>query len=59
MKKVVIPNRKYTDGPKKMVSMRMPEKLWKKIEHLAQKKGWPVTDLITTVLDQIVQDEEN
>ena len=58
MKKFNVPNRKYATGDKKMVSMRMPEKLWAKINELSEKKGWPVTDLVTTVLDQYVQQEE-
>ncbi len=41
-----------------MISIRMPEKLWKKVEALAQKKGWAVSDLVTTYLDQLVQDDD-
>lgn len=58
MAKSKLPDRKYSDGPKKMISIRMPEKLWKKVEALAQKKGWAVSDLVTTYLDQLVQDDD-
>lgn len=55
MAKFNIPKREYCDGPKKMVSMRLPEKLIKEIDRLAEDKGWTTTDLVSTVLDQFVQ----
>lgn len=55
MAKFNIPDRKYCDGKKKMVSMRLPERLMKELEGLAKKKGWTVTDLVQTALDQYVQ----
>lgn len=58
MKEGSIPERKYVDGPKKMVSWRLPEKLMAKIDDLAKKKGWTTTDLITTVLDRYLQQED-
>jgi predicted DNA-binding protein len=58
MKENSIPERKYVDGPKKMVSWRLPEKLMAKIDNIAKKKGWTTTDLITTVLDRYIQEEE-
>lgn len=59
MKKYNIPVRKYVDDKKKkMVSMRVSQALWEKIESLAQEKGWQVTELVTTVLDQYAQFEE-
>ena len=58
MKNFNVPKRKYVDGPKKMVSMRLPEKLFKKLEKLAKDKGWNTTELVTTVLDQYIQIEE-
>lgn len=58
MKENSIPERKYVDGPKKMVSWRLPEKLMSKLDAIAKKKGWTTTDLITTVLDKYIQEEE-
>jgi predicted DNA binding CopG/RHH family protein len=59
MAKFNIPTREYSDGPKKMVSMRLPEKLIDAIDRLAKKKGWNTTDLVTTVLDQYIQYEKD
>lgn len=58
MSESTIPERKYVDGTKKMVSWRLPEKLMKKIDGIAKKKGWTTTDLVTTVLDKYIQEEE-
>lgn len=57
MAKYNIPKRKYCVGRKKMISMRLHEKLVEQIEQLADEKGWSVTDLVSTVLDQFVQYE--
>ena len=53
--KFSIPERKYCAGSKKMLSVRLPEKLIKQLEDAAAKYGWTTTDLITTALDQFVQ----
>lgn len=53
-----IPNRKYADGDKKMVSMRLPEKLMKALKQLSEEKSWEVTDLVVTALDQYLQHED-
>ncbi len=58
MSDFIIPGRKYATGSKKMVSWRLPETLMSEIEKMAKKKGWTVTDLVTTVLDQFIQQEE-
>lgn len=58
MKENSIPDRKYVDGPKKMVSWRLPEKLMDKLDKMAKAKGWTTTDLVVTVLDQYLQQEE-
>ena len=55
MAKFNIPDRKYCDGDKKMVSMRLPERLLKELNHLSEEKGWTITDLVCTALDQYVQ----
>lgn len=55
MAKYNIPKRNYCDGPKKMISIRLPENLMKEIDRLARENGWTTTDLISTVLDQYVQ----
>ncbi len=56
MKESSIPERKYVDGPKKMVSWRLPEKLMAELEKIAKNTGWTTTDLVTTVLDQFIQE---
>ncbi len=54
-----IPDRIYSAGEKKMVSMRLPKNLIDKLAILAEQKGWPVTDLVVTALDQYAQFEDN
>ena len=58
MAKFNIPDRKYCVGDKKMVSMRLPKRLMDELEKLAKAKGWTVTDLIMTVMDQFIQHEK-
>lgn len=53
-----IPERKYVDGPKKMVSWRLPEKMMEELDKTAKEKGWSTTDLVVTVLDQFLQSSE-
>jgi len=55
MAKFNIPDRKYCGGVKKMVSMRLPERLMKELEKLSTEKGWTVTDLVQTALDQFIE----
>lgn len=38
--------------------MRLPERLMKEIERLSEIKGWTVTDLVSTVMDQYIQWEK-
>lgn len=38
--------------------MRLPERLMKEIERLSETKGWTVTDLVSTVMDQYIQWEK-
>lgn len=52
-----LPERKYVEGPKKMVSWRLPESLMKELDILAKAKGWTTTDLVVTVLDQYLQSQ--
>lgn len=58
MAKFNIPDRKYCGGDKKLVTMRLPESLMKELKKLALAKGWTVTDLIMTVMDQFIQHEK-
>ena len=58
MAKFNVPKRDYCDGEKKMISMRLPKRLMTEIDSLADEKGWTVTDLVTTVLDQFIQWEK-
>ncbi len=53
-----LPELKYTDGDKKMISIRMPEKLWNKLQKLADKKGWDRSALVVAVLDKYAQHED-
>ncbi len=57
-KKFQIPSRKFTQGPKKMISWRLSESMISEIEKVAADKGWNVTELVTTVLDQFLQEQE-
>jgi hypothetical protein len=48
--------REHSSGPKKMVSMRLPERLMKELERIAEDQGGlSVTDLFVTAADQLVQ----
>jgi predicted transcriptional regulator len=58
MPKFNIPDRRYCDGEKKLMSIRLPEKLLTELEALADRKGWNQTDIIATALDQYVQWEK-
>ena len=58
MAKFNVPKRQYCNGPKKMVSLRIHKKLIQEIEVLAEQKGWTITDIVSTVLDQYVQHED-
>jgi NRPS condensation-like uncharacterized protein len=53
-----LPKRKYCSGEKKMVSWRLPEALFKKLESIAEAGGWTVTDVVMTALDDFIQDRE-
>jgi hypothetical protein len=57
MAKYNVPKRNFTSGPKKLVSYRLPEELLGRLEKVANDKGWSVTDVIITVLDQYVSFE--
>ena len=59
MSKYNIPKLFYCDVPKKMVSIRLPIALIKKIESIAKSRGWPLTDVVVTVLDQYAVHEAN
>jgi len=52
-----LPKRHFTKGMRKLVGFRPPDELKKKIESLANKLGWTVTDVAQTALDQYVQVE--
>lgn len=56
MAKFNIPNREYCDGHKKMVSMRLPERLMREVERLAETKGWTATDLVCTGIVRVADD---
>ena len=50
-----LPKREYCSGDKKMVSWRLPEMLLEELEKVADDRGWTLTDVATTALDQFVQ----
>jgi hypothetical protein len=50
-----LPKRKYCDGPKKMVSIRLPEKLVSEIDRIAESRQWAASDVIATALDEFAQ----
>lgn len=52
-----IPDRKYVDGPKKMISWRLPERLISEIEKIAKDKGWTTSELVVMLMDRFVQEE--
>lgn len=58
MAKFNVPKRHYCNGPKKMVSMRLHQKLIDEVEKHAKLKGWTSTDLVSTVLDQYLRYED-
>ncbi|MBY0314003.1 MAG: ribbon-helix-helix domain-containing protein [Bdellovibrionales bacterium] len=54
-----MPKRKYCSGDKKMISLRLPEQLIKKLEQIAEKHGFTVTDMVATSLDNFIQSYED
>lgn len=54
MAKFNLPKREFTQGEKKMMSMRLPVRLMKALDALADEYGWTTTDVIQTALDQFV-----
>ncbi len=58
MVKYNIPKRKYNDGPKKVISLRLSGALIKEVDAMAKTLGWATTDLVSTVLDQFIQGEK-
>jgi hypothetical protein len=50
-----IPNLKYADTTTKMLSLRLPEKLIRRLKKEAKLKNMSVTKLATFVLDQYAQ----
>jgi metal-responsive CopG/Arc/MetJ family transcriptional regulator len=53
-----LPTLQFSNGKKTMVSIRMPQKLWKKLEANAKSKGWDRSDLVKTILDLYLQQED-
>jgi len=54
-----VPSKKFGDGKKRMISWRLPVALLAEIEKISKKKGWNVTDVVSLVLDQYVQQERS
>ncbi len=50
-----LPERKFCSGPKKLATWRLPETLLSQIEKVAEDRGWTVTEVVMTSLDQFCQ----
>ncbi len=50
-----IPERKYSSGPRKMVSQRWPSDLITELDKISEAWGWNTTEVAITALDQFVQ----
>lgn len=48
-------NRKYCSGDTEVVTFRFPKKLKDKLQAYAESNGRSTTDVVVTVLDQLVQ----
>lgn len=57
MVKYLIPKREFTEGERKVISIRVPNELKMILEEISSDKGRTLTDLILTVLDQYAQQE--
>lgn len=56
-----VPEMKYAaaeDATKKMISLRLPDDLVKRLKEIASDKGWNLTVLVQIVLDQYAQYED-
>ena len=52
------PKRKYSDGERLVVSVRLPKSLLKRLEKEMKLKNYSQTELIETILDQYFQYED-
>jgi metal-responsive CopG/Arc/MetJ family transcriptional regulator len=50
-----LPERKYSSGEKKMISLRMPSDLMNKLNEIAADRGWTTSDVVVTALDEYAQ----
>jgi hypothetical protein len=57
--KYELPRRKYCDGVKRMISIRLPESLISEIERIAKARQWASSDVIMTALDEFAQWERS
>jgi len=55
MKNYNIPKRVYLEGDKKLFTIRIHLKLQEALQKEAKKRGYNLTELIETVLDQYLQ----
>ena len=53
-----LPKKKFTDGNRKMISLRLPESLIGQIEKRSLDIGMTKTDLIQSVMDLYLQQVE-
>jgi len=50
-----LPKREYCDGEKKLATWRLPEPLLTQLEKISKERGWNMTDVVITALDQFCQ----
>jgi metal-responsive CopG/Arc/MetJ family transcriptional regulator len=55
LEKYALPKRIFCDGPKKMVSVRLPKKLVAEIDRIAKDRQWSTSDVLMTALDEFAQ----
>lgn len=56
--KLTLPERKYCNGGKKLVSVRIHQKLVNEIYRIAKEKQWDFSEVVMTALDDFAQSEQ-
>ncbi len=51
-----LPDRKFQDGPRKLIAWRLPQPLIDEVQKVAKLQGWNVSDVASTALDLYVQE---
>jgi metal-responsive CopG/Arc/MetJ family transcriptional regulator len=53
--KFELPRRRFSDGPKRLFSVRLPEPLLAEIERIAKERQWDLSEVVITALDEFAQ----